>query len=168
MILLGLGANLPSPFGPPRQSLERALQLLDEIGIATIQCSPWYGAVAVPVSDQPDFVNGVVHIKTSISASGLMNILHDLEQQFGRISRALPESANAARPLDLDLLAYHTEIIADNGLTVPHPRMHLRAFVLAPLCDIAPDWLHPVLRRTARQLYQDLGQDTGVWRLQDG
>lgn len=96
-----------------------------------------------------------------------MGIFHDLEEQFGRISRPVTATAYAARPLDLDLLAYHAGTIAENGLTVPHPRMHLRAFVLAPLCDIAPDWLHPVLGKTARQLYKNLGPDTGVWRLQD-
>lgn len=165
MILLGLGANLPSSFGPPRQSLERALAVLAANAVATVECSPWYGAHPVPAAQQPDFVNGVASITTSLPPGQLLEILHKVEQQFGRVPRSAPQVANAARPLDLDLLAYDDQIISEKLLVVPHPRLHERAFVLAPLCDIAPHWRHPVLGLTAYHLYQNLTNQDGIWLL---
>ncbi len=161
MIFLGLGGNLPSRFGPPRATLEQAIIVLDGQGVQTRLRSPWYGSRAVPASDQPDFVNAVIAVETALEPAALLQVIHAAELQFGR-RRGAP---NAARILDIDLLAYGDRLIGEPGLAVPHPRLHERAFVLGPLCDIAPDWLHPVFGRTARQLYHSLGQDAAIWRL---
>ncbi len=160
MKLIGIGGNLPSQFGSPEVGLPQALRLLETQGVRIKNCSPFYGAKAVPASDQPDFVNAVAIIETTLPPEALLSSLQSVELEFGRI-RGAP---NAARSLDLDLLAYDL-VHTGNGLQIPHPRMHLRAFVLAPLCDIAPDWLHPVLNQTARALLAALPEPLGIWRL---
>lgn len=92
------------------------------------------------MSDQPWFVNGVAAVSTGLNPAGLLSVLHEVEAEFGR-TRTL---RNEARILDLDLIAYD-ELVTDGATppTLPHPRMHERAFVLLPLSDIAPDWRHP-------------------------
>ena len=87
-----------------------------------------------------------------------MSVLHDLEAEAGRVREG---KSNAPRTLDLDLIAYGNRIIDDDGLVVPHPRAHDRAFVMGPLSEIAPDWVHPVLKKSALDLYRatTIGRD---------
>lgn len=160
MILIGIGGNLPGPYGPPQTGLPHALKLLEAQAMQVVQCSPWYGARAVPVSEQPDFVNAVARLETNLPPQDLLAQLHRIERLFGRVRGVV----NAARTLDLDLLAYGG-ICRELDPELPHPRMHDRAFVLSPLCDIAPDWRHPVLKKTARELLQALATPHEVWRL---
>lgn len=160
MILIGIGGNLDSQFGPPEQGLPQALRMLEAKDLRIAKCSPWYGAHPVPVSQQPDFVNAVALVETALPPEVLLNRMQAIEVEFGRVR----ESVNAARALDLDLLAYGDTCLA-NTINIPHPRMHQRAFVMAPLCDIAPQWRHPVLKHTARELFAALPTPHGVWRL---
>lgn len=139
MILIGLGANLPSRHGGPRETLEAALAALDRDGIRVVRRSPWYRSAPVPASDQPWFVNGVAQLESDLPPDALLARLHAVEAAFGR-ARSVP---NAARAIDLDLLD-HDGRIAQAGPILPHPRLHERAFVLLPLRDLAPDWRHPV------------------------
>jgi 2-amino-4-hydroxy-6-hydroxymethyldihydropteridine diphosphokinase len=141
VILLGLGANLDHPrYGPPRQTLEAALEALQAGGIAVLARSRWYRSAPVPPSDQPWFLNAVASVETSLSPEALLARLHEIEARFGR-SRRRP---NEARVLDLDLLAYHDRVSAPGAVPVlPHPRLAERAFVVLPLLEIAPDWRHP-------------------------
>lgn len=160
MILIAIGGNLPSRFGPPLVGLPQALEIVASKDVEILQCSPWYGAYAVPPSEQPDFVNAVARVVTALPPVELLRRLQTVELEFGRV-RGRP---NAARSLDLDLLAYD-EVCLDNDVQTPHPRLHLRAFVLAPLCEIAPHWRHPVLNQTASELFAALPPPHGVWRL---
>ena len=109
----------------------------------------------MPASDQPWFVNGVAEVATRLDPAALLVLLHAVEREFGR-TRGV---ANAARVLDLDLLAYGATVAdgRNGGPILPHPRLHERAFVLVPLVDLAPDWRHPVLGKTATELLRDLG-----------
>ena len=157
MILIGIGSNLSSEFGDPRETCEAALCAMNETGIAVRMVSRWYRTQPQPVSDQPWFVNGVASVTTSLAAGSLLGRLHAIEEAFGRVRSV----ANAARPLDLDLLAYGDEI-HDGALTVPHPRLQERAFVLFPLADLAPGWLHPILGKTAVELRMGLSADQGI------
>jgi 2-amino-4-hydroxy-6-hydroxymethyldihydropteridine diphosphokinase len=153
-ILIGLGANLPSHrFGPPRATLEAALESLERHGVAIRRRSRWYESMPVPASDQPWFVNGVALVDTTLDPAGLLATLHEVEQAFGRERR----ERNEARVVDLDLLVYGRRV--NHGPTpplLPHPRLTERAFVLRPLAELVPDWRHPASDRPIQALIADL------------
>jgi 2-amino-4-hydroxy-6-hydroxymethyldihydropteridine diphosphokinase len=149
MILIGLGGNLPSLAGAPLATLEAALERLVGGGVNVVARSPWYETAPVPISDQPWFINGVVQVKTAMSATALLALMHQVEADLGRARTVV----NAARVVDLDLLAYGDEVRAGPEAPVlPHPRLQDRAFVLLPMRDIAPDWRHPVTKATPAEM----------------
>lgn len=154
MILIALGANLPSRFGKPEDTLEAAKAELARRGIRVVKSSRSFITDPVPPSDQPLFRNGVVDVATDLPPLELFHELKAIEADFGREKGEI----NAARVLDLDLLAYGTLITTAPKLVVPHPRMHERAFVLGPLMDIAPEWEHPVLKQTTARLFHSLSE----------
>ena len=162
MILIALGANLPSPAGGPQQTLEAALERLEASGLRVVARSGWYRTAPVPVSDQPWFVNGVARVETTLAPGALLAVLRRIEQEFGR-QRTTP---NAARTLDLDIIDYDGRVENTPELTLPHPRMQDRAFVLLPLGEIAPGWRHPILGKTVESLISVLppGQKAGPVR----
>ncbi len=152
MILIALGANLPSRFGNPENTLAAAKAELAKAGVAVLKSSRVYTTEPVPASDQPRYKNAVIEISTDLGPLALFGLLKSIEGDFGRVAA----ERNEARVLDLDILAYNAEILDRQELTIPHPRMHLRGFVLEPLREIAPDWMHPVLRRSAEELFHSL------------
>ena len=128
---VGVGANLDRP----EEQVKRALAELGELpGSRLLARSSLYRSAPVGYASQPDFVNAVAVLDTVLGAHELLSRLQDIEAAHGR-RRSF---ANAPRTLDLDLLLFGEQIIDEPGLTVPHPRMHERAFVLAPLVEIAP------------------------------
>lgn len=139
-IILGVGANLPSLAGSPRETAAAAIEALKEKGIFVERCSSFWKSAPVPISDQPWYINAVVSVKTDLAPEDLLAALHEIERDFKR-ERGI---ANQARTLDLDLLAYGRRIVKTGNLVVPHPRMSERAFVLLPLAEILPDWTHPI------------------------
>jgi 2-amino-4-hydroxy-6-hydroxymethyldihydropteridine diphosphokinase len=150
MIILAFGANLPGPDGaPPQETCRRAIAAIAAIpGITVERVSPFYVTAPVPVSDQPPYVNGVLRAAGDVDPAVLLGALLEIESRFGR-RRA---GANAARSLDLDIIAMGDLIRLAPDPILPHPRAHERAFVLRPLADIAPGWRHPGLGRTAAEL----------------
>ena len=153
MILIGIGSNLAaSPFGSPLETAAAALGQLPGAGIEIVLRSRWYLSEPVPRSDQPWFVNAVVAAATSLAPEPLLDRLLELESRFGRVRGEL----NAARTVDLDLLDYDARRCANARLVLPHPRLHERRFVLAPLCEIIPQWRHPLLGLTATELLAGL------------
>lgn len=152
MILIALGANLPSRYGNPERTLEEAKAALGRRGVKVLQSSSIIVTSPVPTSDQPDYRNGVISVATKLGAEALHDLLKDIERDFGRMDA----ERDAARVLDLDLLAYDEVVLREGRVLVPHPRMHQRGFVLGPLCEIAPDWEHPVLKLTATRLFHSL------------
>ena len=117
----------------------------------------------MPASDQPWFVNAVGHllVATELEPTALLNRMLDLESRFGRVRG----ERNAARTLDLDLLDYDRLLVDAARLTLPHPRLHERRFVLEPLCEIAPGWRHPRSQATAADLLDRLSSNERVRRL---
>jgi 2-amino-4-hydroxy-6-hydroxymethyldihydropteridine diphosphokinase len=137
-ILIAFGANLPGPRGSPTDTCQAALEELTRRGVRIRRRSPFYESAPVPPSGQPWYVNGVAAVATDLAPEALLALLHDVERQFGRERRV----ANEARVIDLDLLAYGG-LVRDAPPILPHPRLALRAFVLLPLRDVAPGWVHP-------------------------
>lgn len=170
MILIGLGANLPSErHGAPERTLEAALALMAEGGVTVRRRSRWYRAPPVPDSDQPWYVNGVAVVETGLSPISLLGVLQATERALGRVRRARWDS----RVVDLDLLAYGTRVIGGRGrpgespLTVPHPRLHERLFVLIPLVELDRRWRHPLFGKTAGDLLAALPPDPRIGPLDD-
>ncbi len=160
MIYLGLGANVPGKYGPPEKAIQAAL---DEIGadpeIEVVAASSIWHSAPVPLSNQPWFANAVCAVKTYLPPGALLARLKKIEQNAGREER----ERNAPRVLDLDIIAYG-KFIAMDAPILPHPRMHERAFVLYPLQEITPDWLHPALEIPLSELIETLPQDQQIRR----
>ena len=163
MILIGLGANLPSPeHGPPQATLAAALEALEARGAHTLRRSPWYESAPVPPSGQPWYVNAVAEVESALSPQALLAALLDVEAGFGRVRGA----RNASRTVDLDLLDYRGLVTGPGEKPeLPHPRLHERAFVLLPLRDLAPGWRHPACGRTVDMLISALAAAPPARRL---
>ncbi len=154
MFLIAIGANLPGPDGAtPLATCQAAVRALAELPFSRLErLSRWFESAPVPPSGQPNYINGVARLArrpdAAVDPETLLAALQTIEARFGR-RRA---EANAARTLDLDLIDMDGLIRDAPDPILPHPRAHLRAFVLLPLLDVAPDWVHPRLRQSARAL----------------
>jgi 2-amino-4-hydroxy-6-hydroxymethyldihydropteridine diphosphokinase len=133
---IALGANLGNPVATVNDAIDALVALPSSVFLAM---SSLYRTAPVGLKRQPDFINAVVAVKTHLAPRELLDALFVIEAQFGR-ERTVK---NAPRTLDLDLLLHGDVVMYEVGLTLPHPRMHERAFVLAPLAEIAPDLFIP-------------------------
>lgn len=148
MILIAAGSSLPFNHIDSQQIVLSAFFALGRL--MTINAvSALYETPAWPDPSDPPFVNAVAAVSTNMPAQALLQALHAIEAGFGRRR----DTRNAPRTLDLDLLAYGRECRHEEaGVLLPHPRLQKREFVLAPLCDIAPDWRHPIFGKTAAEM----------------
>jgi 2-amino-4-hydroxy-6-hydroxymethyldihydropteridine diphosphokinase len=167
-ILLALGANEPSSAGSPKATVEAAISALAKGPMQLLSVSRFYTTPAFPPGTGPDFVNAAVVVSCTLSPSALLTLLHQIEANFGRKRTKRWQS----RTLDIDLLAYENQVVPDDAtvrhwiglelseqkvatpdqLILPHPRLQDRGFVLIPLCDIAPDWRHPILGTSVAEM----------------
>lgn len=138
MAYIALGSNLKQPMLQIKQAI---IALADLPQTKLLQHSSLYLTSPVGYDNQPDFINAVASLETTLEPSQLLESILDIESSFGR-ERPFP---NAPRVLDLDLLLYDELVMHTPSLTVPHPRMHLRGFVMLPLAEIAPDLMIPKL-----------------------
>ena len=149
---LGLGSNV----GAREKNVAAALNALETTrGISVTKVSSLYETDPVGgPADQPAFINAVAQIETALSAPRLLAVCQKIEEMLGRKRKI----HWGPRTIDLDLLIYGDEVHSSAALTIPHPLMHERRFVMEPFVEIAPDFVHPMLNRTARQILDTLGQ----------
>jgi 2-amino-4-hydroxy-6-hydroxymethyldihydropteridine diphosphokinase len=174
MIIIGLGSNLTTEkYSTSKEILEAAIALLIKKGVKVEKTSNFYETEPVPKSDQPWFVNAAICVTTSLNAQELLNTLHGVESELGRIRKEKWE----ARIIDLDLLCYDDLVFPnkaewvkkasqDNpeGSIIPHIRLHERDFVLIPMIDVAANWMHPIYNKNTLNMLNDL-DSVGIVRL---
>ncbi len=147
-IVVALGANLRGASASPIGSVEKALVRMEAAGLRVIARSSWWRSAAWPDPSQPDYINAVALVDTALAPAALLATLHGIEQACGR-ERG---ERNAARVLDLDLIAHGRIVTSTPSLVLPHPRAAERLFVMGPLAQIAPAWRWPPAGRAASEL----------------
>lgn len=153
MVFIGLGSNL----GDRNANLHAALDALNaHPAVRVARTSTFYETVPLGSAQQPDYVNAVAALETSLEAGALLLLMRDIEDRLGRVRAERWQP----RTIDLDLLLFDQQVIVTSELTIPHPGMHLRSFVLRGLCELGPELIHPVLRQSVAELYRRLnGRD---------
>ncbi|APX13889.1 2-amino-4-hydroxy-6-hydroxymethyldihydropteridine diphosphokinase [Tateyamaria omphalii] len=171
-LVIALGSNKSSAVGSPAKILQKAIFRMEESGAVIRAQSRFFMTPAVPAGSGPDFVNAVVLLSATWSAPEAITRLHEIEADLGRRRKVRWEQ----RVVDLDLLAYGDVVRPDvatlrqwmdlpldqqqesapGQLLLPHPRMHERAFVLVPMAEVVPDWVHPITRRTVVEMRDSL------------
>jgi 2-amino-4-hydroxy-6-hydroxymethyldihydropteridine diphosphokinase len=172
-IFLSLGSNLTNR----EENIRRATGLLNHNDIRLTRISPIYQTAPVGATSllglgivfgikQPNFLNCVLEASTDYAPNQLLRTVLKIEKILGR--RRVPGMTNLARKIDIDILFYDDMIINQSMLKIPHPRLHERAFVLIPLCDLEPNLVHPVLNKTVKDLLNSISKNgVALWQGQD-
>lgn len=146
-VIVALGGNLPGRFDSIRHALRAALESLGSRGLKPVLTSSLWRSSAWPDPSRPDYLNAVTIVETALEPEQVLSVLHAIERDFG-VRRG---ERNSPRVLDLDLIACG-RLIRNDGIVLPHPRAAERLFVMGPLAEIAPEWIHPELGLSAAEL----------------
>ena len=178
LALIAFGGNMPSEAGQPAKTIACAAQKFRDFGLKFKALSAFYATPCFPIGAGPDYVNAAAVVASDLDAGEILQALHHIEAEFGRARK----QRWGQRTLDLDLIALGDNILPDRAtqdqwralppdeqihaipdrLILPHPRLQDRGFVLVPLADIAPAWIHPILNRSITQLMDDLPDDAKI------
>ena len=145
--IIAVGSNINSPEGfCPIENCNKAINELSKFNIKIIQKSSWYLSEPIPKSSQPKYYNSVFLCNSNHNVNKVLKIIRIVEQKFGRIRLF----KNMARCIDLDIISFNRNVKNSLLLTIPHPRMHLRKFVLLPLFELDANWVHPLLKKNIK------------------
>ena len=145
--IIAVGSNINSPEGfNPIENCNKGINELSKFNIEIIQKSSWYLSEPNPRSSQPKYYNSVFICNSNHNVNKVLKIIQIIEQKFGRVR----VFKNMPRCIDLDIISFNGDIKKSLLLTIPHPRMHLRKFVLLPLFEIVSNWSHPLLKKSIK------------------
>jgi 2-amino-4-hydroxy-6-hydroxymethyldihydropteridine diphosphokinase len=159
-VYLGLGSNL----GERIELLKEAIRMIGETAGKVTAISSLYETEPVGLEKGGDFLNIVLCLETNLSPSGLLGRILMIESKLGRVRC---ETRYTSRTIDIDILLYNNEIIEKEALSIPHPRLHQRKFVLIPLNELAPDLVHPVFGKTIKELLESCRDSSKVTLFKD-
>ena len=156
MIFLNIGSNIPSEDGGREANILRAINFLKKLKLNMIKISSFYETPSYPNNSDPKFINLCVKLESDLKASELLNEIKKIEKKLGRIRI----KKNEPRTCDIDIIDFNGEIIKNDELVAPHPRLHLRNFVIYPLIEIEPNWLHPIFNKNIDSFFQELDKNS--------
>ena len=156
MIYLNIGSNLSSKEGDRKNNILKAITYLKKLKLNLIKISSFYETPSYPNNSDPKFINLCVKLECNLKASELLNEIKKIEKKLGRIRT----KKNEPRTCDIDIIDFNGEIIKNDDLEAPHPRLHLRNFVIYPLKEIEPDWSHPIFDKKIDSFFQELDKNS--------
>ncbi len=160
-VFLGLGSNI----GEREETLKTAKKMIAESVGSVSSVSSVYETEPWGFESENEFLNMVLSVDTDLTPSGILGRILMIESQLGRIRC---EDKNSSRSIDIDILLYSNEVVKEAALEIPHPRLHLRKFVLVPLAEIAPELMHPVFNKTILVLLKECKDDGKVRKYKEG
>ena len=152
MIYLNIGSNLSSKECCRENNILKAITYLKKLKLNLIKISSFYETPSYPNNSDPKFINLCIKLESNLKASELLNEIKKIEKKLGRTRI----KKNEPRTCDIDIIDFKGEIIKNDDLEAPHPRVHLRNFVIYPLKEIEPKWLHPVFNKKIDSFFQEL------------
>ena len=156
MIYLNIGSNLPSTNGGREDNIKKAIKYLEELDLNLIKISSVYETPSYPNKSDPKFLNLCVKLTTKLKPSDFLYKIKEIELKLGRIR----SKKNEPRTCDIDIIDYNGEIIKNDSLKIPHPKSHLRNFVIYPLKEIEPEWIHPIYKKKIDKFFINLDKNS--------
>ena len=156
MIYLNIGSNLSSSYGGRKVNIEKAINYLKSSKYNLFSISSFYETPSYPNKSDPKFINICVKLKANLKPHDLLYEIKKIEKKIGRIRL----KKNEPRTCDIDIIDYNGEIIKSDNLVVPHPKSHLRNFVIYPLKEIEPNWIHPIFNKKIDYFFQELNKNS--------
>ena len=156
MIYLNIGSNLPTEDGGRKINILKAINCLKKLKLNLIKISSFYETPSYPNYSDPKFINLCIKIESNLKASELLNEIKKIEKKLGRVRI----KKNEPRTCDIDIIDFNGEIIKNDELVAPHPRLHLRNFVIYPLKEIEPNWSHPIFNKNIDNFFQELDKNS--------